>query len=107
MRAPQFKRYPLGGGYNPPQKEIRLTARKPLTDRVRAALARLPRVVGRKMFGGITFMVKGKMCISVGHNRLMCDIDPELHERPIEREGPGTVKMNGRASRAFVHKRES
>ena len=47
------------------------------------------------MFGGITFMVNGKMCISVGPNRLMCRIDPELHERAIEREGVRTVKMNG------------
>ena len=72
-----------------------MTARKPLTDRVRAALARLPRVVERKMFGGITFMVNGKMCISVGPNRLMCRIDPELHERAIEREGVRTAPLFG------------
>ncbi len=58
------------------------------------------------MFGGITFMVNGKMCISVGPNRLMCRIDPELHEQAIEREGVRTVKMNGRAYRGFVHVRE-
>jgi len=46
------------------------------------------------------------MCISVGPNRLMCRIDPELHERAIEREGARTVKMNGRAYRGFVHVRE-
>ncbi len=55
------------------------------------------------MFGGITFMVNGKMCISVGPNRLMCRIDPELHEQAIERAGVRTVKMNGRAYRGFVH----
>ena len=58
------------------------------------------------MFGGITFMVNGKMCISVGPNRLMCRIDPELHEQAIEREGVRTVKMNRRAYRGFVHVRE-
>jgi len=86
--------------------EIPVTARTPLTDRVRAALAHVPRVAERKMFGGITFMVNGKMCISVGANRLMCRIDPELHERAIERQGVRTVKMNGRAYRGFVHVRE-
>ena len=35
-----------------------------LAERVRAALAQIPRVVERKMFGGITFMVREKMCIS-------------------------------------------
>ncbi len=39
-----------------------MTSSKPLTDRVRAALAHTPRVAERKMFGGITFMVDGKMC---------------------------------------------
>ena len=58
------------------------------------------------MFGGITFMVNGKMCISVGPKRLMCRIDPELHELAIERRGVRTVKMKGRAYRGFVHVRE-
>ena len=83
-----------------------MTSSKPLTDRVRAALAHTPRVAERKMFGGITFMVDGKMCISVGHHRLMCRIDPELHELAIKRRGVRTVRMNGRAYRGFVHVRE-
>jgi len=69
------------------------------------ALAHLPRVAERKMFGGITFMVNGKMCISVGRNRLMCRIDPESHETAIKRRGAQTVKMKGRAYRGFVHVR--
>ena len=80
-----------------------MTARKPLSDRVRAALAHTPRVVEKKMFGGITFMVDGKMCISVGPNRLMCRIDPELHEAVIRRRGVRTVRMKGHAYRGFVH----
>ena len=83
-----------------------MTSSKPLTDRVRAALAHTPRVAERKMFGGITFMVDGKMCISVGHHRLMCRIDPELHELAIKRRGVRAVRMNGRAYRGFVHVRE-
>ena len=103
--APQLKRDSLGGGADPLREDIPVTARKPLIDRVRLALAHLPRVAERKMFGGITFMVNGKMCISVGRNRLMCRIDPESHERAIERRGAQTVKMKGRAYRGFVHVR--
>ena len=83
-----------------------MTVRKPLIDRVRAALARTPRVVEKKMFGGITFMVNGKMCISVGRQRLMCRIDPELHDSAIRRKGVQTVTMRGHAYRGFVHVRE-
>ena len=77
-----------------------------LAQRVRAALGRLPRVAERQMFGGICFMVNGKMCITVGHGRLMCRIDPEQHEAAVARKGARTVRMKGRAYRGFVHVRE-
>ena len=83
-----------------------MAPREVLTERVRAALAHMPGVTERRMFGGTTFMVNGKMCISVGHHRLMCRIDPELHELAIKRRGVRTVRMNGRAYRGFVHVRE-
>ncbi len=57
------------------------------------------------MFGGVTFMVNGKMCISVGHQRLMCRIDPEVHEAATRRRGVRTVTMKGRAYRGFVYVR--
>ena len=83
-----------------------MPVRRDLTDRVRAALARVPRVAEKKMFGGITFMVNGKMCISVGRGRLMCRIDPALHDSVIKRKGVRTVRMKGHAYRGFVHVRE-
>ncbi|HEX9219406.1 MAG TPA: TfoX/Sxy family protein [Gemmatimonadaceae bacterium] len=83
-----------------------MAPREALVDRVRAALAHTPRVAEKRMFGGITFMVNGKMCISAGHQRLMCRIDPELHETAIARRGVRTVRMKGRAYRGFVYVRE-
>ncbi len=83
-----------------------MAPRESLTERVRAALAHIPRVAERKMFGGTTFMVKGKMCISAGDRRLMCRIDPALHDTAITRRGVRTVKMEGRVYRGFVYVRE-
>ena len=74
-----------------------------LLERVRAALAALPRVTERKMFSGITFMVNGKMCLSVGPSRLMCRIDPALHDEAVSRKGVTAVRMKGRVYRGFVH----
>ena len=54
------------------------------------------------MFGGICFMVSGKMCITVGHGRLMCRIDPDRHDAAVKRKGVRTVRMKGRAYRGFV-----
>jgi len=82
-------------------------ARKPLSDRLRTALADVPRVVEKKMFGGTMFMVGGKMCISARPGRLMCRIDPAIHDQATKRRGVRTVKMNGRAYRGFVHVREA
>jgi TfoX/Sxy family transcriptional regulator of competence genes len=80
-----------------------MAVRKDLNDRVRTALADIPGVAERKMFGGITFMVDGKMCISVSRHRLMCRIDPGLHEPAVKRPGVRTVRMKGRAYRGFVY----
>jgi len=74
-----------------------------LLNRVKAALARIHSVEERRMFGGITFMVRGKMCVSVGRERIMCRIDPALHEAALERPGCRTVIMKGRQYRGFVH----
>jgi TfoX/Sxy family transcriptional regulator of competence genes len=82
-----------------------MTERDALAARVNAALRRAPRVREKRMFGGITFMVNGKMCISVGARGLMCRIDPESHDAAIARRGARTVRMKGRAYRGFVHVR--
>lgn len=43
-----------------------------LTTRVEEALERVRLVEEKRMFAGITVMVRGKMCVSIGRNRIMC-----------------------------------
>jgi len=74
-----------------------------LTKKVRAALSDVPRVEEKRMFSGITFMVEGKMCISVGDDRIMCRIDPAIHEEAIKRKGARTVVMKGRDYKGYVY----
>jgi len=75
----------------------------PLVGRVRAALERTVDVEEKRMFGGIVFMVGGKMCVSVGRDRLMCRIDPSLHDAALERTGCRTVVMKGRRYAGYVY----
>jgi TfoX/Sxy family transcriptional regulator of competence genes len=77
-----------------------------LTNRVREALADVPDVEEKKMFSGITFMVNGKMCISAGNDRIMCRIDPAIHEEAIKRKGSRTVEMKGRKYKGYVYVNE-
>jgi TfoX/Sxy family transcriptional regulator of competence genes len=78
-------------------------APNPLLERVRAALSRVRRVQEKRMFGGTTFMVNGKMCISAGKSRFMFRIDPAVHDDVVGKNGSRTVKMKGRAYKGFVH----
>jgi len=39
------------------------------------------------MFRGITFMVDGKVCVSVSGDELMCRIDPEIYDVAIKKKG--------------------
>jgi TfoX/Sxy family transcriptional regulator of competence genes len=74
-----------------------------LTNKVRDALAEISDVEEKKMFGGLMFMVNGKMCISVGIDRIMCRIDPAIHNEVVKRKGCRTVTMKGRKYIGYVH----
>ncbi|HKD19193.1 MAG TPA: TfoX/Sxy family protein [Thermoanaerobaculia bacterium] len=75
-----------------------------LAHRVRSALTgRRIRFAEKRMFSGVTFMVQQRMCVSVGPDRLMCRIDPELHDDALRRKGCRAVTMRGREYRGFVY----
>jgi TfoX/Sxy family transcriptional regulator of competence genes len=74
-----------------------------LIERVKASLARVPRVEEKRMFGGVAFMVRGKMCVTAGKGRIMCRIDPAVHDAAVKRKGARTVFMKGRAYRGWVY----
>src|SRR5258708_19808320 len=73
-----------------------------LTQRVREALAEVPKVKEKKMFRGITFMVNGKMCISVGNEEIMCRIDPEIFDEALKKNGARPWIHADHTMRAFV-----
>jgi TfoX/Sxy family transcriptional regulator of competence genes len=67
------------------------------------ALSHLPKVEEKKMFGGLAFIVDKKMCITAGADRIMCRINPAIHEEAIKRKGCSTVIMRGREYKGYVH----
>ncbi|HVV03973.1 MAG TPA: TfoX/Sxy family protein [Puia sp.] len=75
-----------------------------LADRIRIALMDMdiPRVEEKKMFRGMTFMVDDKMCISVGPDRIMCRVDPEMHDRLLEEKPCRTMIMKGREYKGYI-----
>ena len=74
-----------------------------LADRIRQALAQESDVEEKKMFGGLAFMVNGKMCITTRDDQIMCRIDPNLHDSAIKRDGCQTVIMRGSEYKGRVY----
>lgn len=72
-------------------------------ERVRAALAGVPKVKERKMFGSVGFMVRGRLCVSARPTRIMCRIDPATHGAAIRRNGCRTVVMKARPYQGYVY----
>ncbi len=79
-----------------------MTYDETLAGRVRKALARTSNVTEKKMFGGVAFIVNGKMCVTVGRTGIMCRIDPAIQGELMERRGCQPVIMGGRAYRGYV-----
>jgi len=55
------------------------------------------------MFRGVTFMVNDKMCITAGDTRIMCRIDPSVHEEALRKKGCETMKMKAHEYKEYVY----
>ena len=75
---------------------------KKLADRIRKALSGFD-VEEKNMFGGLAFLVKGKMCINVSGDDLMCRIDPAIHDEVTQKKGCRAVFMKGREYKGYVY----
>lgn len=73
-----------------------------LANRVREALSDVGKVEEKKMMGGLTFMVNGKMCVGIINNDLMCRIDPANYETALEINGCREMDFTGRPMKGFV-----
>jgi len=73
-----------------------------LAARVRRALARQRKVEEKKMMGGLTFMVNGKMCVGILNDDLMARIDPAVHDEALKKKGCREMDFTGRPMKGFV-----
>lgn len=74
-----------------------------LAGRVRRILApHKKHIEEKKMMGGLTFMLRDKMCVGVLKEELMCRIDPEIHEESIKKKGCRTMDFTKKPMKGFV-----
>lgn len=73
-----------------------------LVDRIRESLVAIKKVEEKNMFGGVCFMVDGKMCIGVVKDEMMCRIDPEMDEIVLEKIGCRRMDFTGKPMKGYV-----
>ena len=56
----------------------------------------------KKMMGGLTFMVKGKMCVGILKDDLMARIAPEQYENALTKPGCREMDLTGKPMKGFV-----
>ena len=76
-----------------------------LADRVRNYLSKRPHldIEEKKMFGGLAFMINGKMCVNVSKDRLMCRFDPAREEEVSQKVGFQSMNMKKRNYKGFCY----
>lgn len=73
-----------------------------LAERVRAVLEPVTDVREQKMFGGIAFMVRDKMCVGVTNDDLMVRLGADEHEAALKRPHTRPMDFTGRPMKGFV-----
>lgn len=73
-----------------------------LAARVRRALASRGDVEEKRMFGGLTFMVAGRMCCGVSGRDLMVRCGASAYEEALARPHARPMDFTGRPLKGFV-----
>lgn len=74
-----------------------------LADRVREIIARdHSDVEEKRMFGGLCFMVNGKMCVGVESERMMVRFDPAINDEIMEMNGAGPMDFTKRVLKGYA-----
>ncbi len=74
-----------------------------LAERIREILADRRGVTEKRMFGGLAFLLGGRMCVGVVKDRLMVRVGPEAYERRVREPHARKMDFTGRPMKGFVY----
>ena len=76
-----------------------------LADQIRTHLEQFPKLIveKKKMFRGLTFMVNGKMCLTVSGENLMCRFDPVKQDEVERKKGFLPMIMKGKKYTGYCY----
>jgi TfoX/Sxy family transcriptional regulator of competence genes len=73
-----------------------------LADRIRLALKGKRKVVEKKMFGGVAFMLNDKMCVGISNDDLMVRCDPGETDELLTRKGVRLFDLTGKPMKGWL-----
>ena len=74
-----------------------------IADRTREIISlTTKKVEEKKMFGGLCFMVNGKMCVGFEKDRIMIRFDPAKYDEVMAKEGCRPMDFTGKVMKGFV-----
>jgi TfoX/Sxy family transcriptional regulator of competence genes len=74
-----------------------------LAQRVRAVVANRPGISERAMFGGLAFLVDGKMFVGIRNSSLMARVGAERHQDALAMPGVRVMDFTGRPLKGYVY----
>jgi TfoX/Sxy family transcriptional regulator of competence genes len=74
-----------------------------LAERIRTITAGRKGVTEKEMFGGIAFLLDGKMFIGLANNQLMVRVGPDRHDEALARPHARPMDFTGRPMRGYVY----
>jgi TfoX/Sxy family transcriptional regulator of competence genes len=73
-----------------------------LAERIRSVLARRKGVTEKAMFGGLAFLLDGKMFVGIAHDELMVRVGPGHHEEALAQPHVRPMDFTGRPMKGYV-----
>ena len=74
-----------------------------LGNRIRRALARRRQITEKRMFGGLTFLVRGNMFCGIVGNELMARVGPQNYERSLTKRHVRKMDFTGVPLTGYVY----
>jgi TfoX/Sxy family transcriptional regulator of competence genes len=74
-----------------------------LADRVRKVLAEEVEASERKMFGGLSFMVRGNMCLGIVGDDLVVRVGPGRYDKALTRRDTRPMDFTGKPLKGYVY----
>ena len=74
-----------------------------LAERIRDLLVDEPGLTEKRMFGGLAFLLKGRMCVGIVKDDLMVRVGPDAYEHLVKQPHARKMDFTGKPMKGFLY----